>query len=85
MTFKGTARQTLTMDFNGTEEELLEMTEHAYGPLDSRDRGDALGAIFEMTLAEDDHTLAWVSQRRDGSFAEMHAIVEPDLFEWEGI
>ncbi len=84
MTFKGTARSTVTVEFTGTEEEFIALAEEIIdGQLDSRDRGDAMGAIVLETQLYND--LAIVKQRPDGTMYSLTASNEPEFFEWEGI
>lgn len=87
MTLTARAHLVLDMKFTGTDEELLVMVEEMHGQLDSRDLGDALGAIIEMTT-EGEGDLTAVNQRPDGTFAELTATIrqsDEHLFEWTGI
>jgi hypothetical protein len=83
---KGTAPLTLTLNFNGTEQEFIDfveayLAEERLDPLDSSDAGDAMGwVIEECMLGTGDLTLS------RGSFI-LQASIESsgDGFKWEGL
>lgn len=81
-TIKGTAPMKLELEFNGTEEELIQIAEYQNEePLDSRDLGDAMGVFLTLTMMEGGE----FSCGMPGIDGLVQCTIEYELFKWEGI
>ncbi|MCA1806254.1 MAG: hypothetical protein LC687_00015 [Actinobacteria bacterium] len=78
---KGTAPMRLKLEFNGTDEELVDLVDAlatAGGQrLDSLDLGDAMGWLITTTMANDSDFSITIGPRT------LKTTIEFDFFEWE--
>jgi hypothetical protein len=81
-TIKGKVPMTLTLEFEGTEEELISIAEYQNEePLDSRDLGDAMGVFLTLTMMEGGEFTCSMP----GVEGLVQCTIDTDLFQWEGV
>lgn len=79
---KGTAPMTMTLEFDGTEDELIQIAEyHNEEPLDSYDLGDAMGVFLTMCMMEGGE----ITCSKPGIDRLVTCTIENDFFSWEGL
>lgn len=72
----------MTLEFDGTEEELIQIAEYQNEePLDSRDLGDAMGVFLSICMMEGGE----LTCSMPGIDSLVQCQIEFDLFNWEGI
>jgi hypothetical protein len=79
---KGTVPMKMTLEFSGTDEELIQIAEYQNEePLDSRDLGDAMGVFLTLCMMEGGE----FSCSKPGIEGLVQCTIDFDLFQWEGI
>lgn len=80
---KGTAPMRLELEFDGSDEELIQIAERIASPdsLDSRDLGDSMGVFITHAMFNDSEFSAICNCGKHTLMVWIHY----DLFKWEGI